>query len=321
MSPEVTIVVVPRERFSLTEKCLETIEARTPEAHHLIVIDGKSPGQVSRMLKAWEAAHENCRVLRTKRFLYPYEAKNIALEHLKTEWAVFVDSDVMVGPRWLTHLLEAAHAMGGNVVHPLYLVEQEGKLRIHMTDGKIHERESGGRTHVHPVMGHAFQHVGEARDLTRKESDFLEFHCFMIRRSLLERLGPFDPYTLAEDMHFSFRLRQLNEKIIFEPRSVITYVAGPPFAWDDLPYFRFRWDLERGRESVTHMRRLWSFTEAWCTSKLSWERYHHSRALPGFSIQRRVRHWTGRTSSEIVRQLRALFPILRKQEKAGKETA
>lgn len=307
-SPQATVVVVPRERFSLIEECIQRIYTHTPEPFQMIIVEASAPKQVARRLREWESTHPNCRVIRAERFLYPYEAKNLVLPHLTTEWVAFVDSDVMVGPRWLSWLLAAAKETGSRVVHPLYLVEQAGQLKIHMTDGRIKRIQKDGKEWLHPVMGHVTQKVEQARGLLRQESDFLEFHTFFIHCDLLRKMGPFDPFTLAEDVHYSLRLRELKERIIFEPRAVITYIAGPPFESYDMPYFRFRWDLKRGRESTEQLRERWSLTETYCTEKVSWAAYHLSRLSPWFTLFKRwdrVRNTWASRILKFVKRLRS----------------
>ena len=310
--PRVTLVVVPRERFSLMERCVEQIYAHTAPPFELIVIDTNSPRRVAQRMRRWEATHPSCRVIRTERFLYPYEAKNLALPHLRTEWAVFVDSDVMVGPMWLKHLLAAADKTGARIVHPLYLVEQAGQLKIHMTDGRIKEIGRNGKKKIHLVMGHVAQDVSEAKGLKRQGSDFVEFHTFMIRRDLLQEMGPFEEANLAEDVGYSLRLWEKKEKIVFEPKSVITYVAGPPFERYDLPYFRFRWNLRMARESAEALGQRFPLTEEYVKGKLSWAAYHHTRISPSFNLMRRLRRWADRMQISFVTAAKKCVPVIGK---------
>ena len=303
---QITIGIVPRERFSLMLNCIEQIYQQTPEPFQMIVVDANAPQQIAERLREWETTHANCQVIRSKRFLYPYEAKNLIVERLATDWIAFVDSDVMVGPHWMAHLLAAARETGARIVHPLYLVEQEKKVRIHMTDGKLKRVQKNGKELFHLIMGHVAQEVKETRGLQRQESDFLEFHGFLIHRNVLKKMGPFDPFTLAEDAHYSLKLREFKERIIFEPRAVITYVAGPPFERYDMPYFRFRWDLKRARTSAEQLRQRWPLTDEYCESKFSWVAYHHSRVSPWFSLARRWRRWSGQMRSRLVSQAKRL---------------
>lgn len=283
--PKVTIVIVPRERFSLMETCIEHIYAFTPETFELIVIDPASPPFVSEKLKKWEKRNANCRVIRSERFLYPYEAKNLAVQRLspETKWVVFVDSDVKVSPHWLTWFLRAGEETGARVIHPLYLIEQKRDTAIHMADGQMQVFPKNGGAVIQPVMNFVGMNICNASSFVRQESTLLEFHTFMVRADLLKEMGDFQFFTLAEDVNFSLRLRGKNEKIIFEPRSVITYVAGPPFENFDLPYFKFRWDPKVGADSVARLKSRWPSVKApYWNGKLEWAKFHRSRVSPWF---------------------------------------
>lgn len=282
---KVTVVVVPRERFSLMETCIEHIYAFTSETFDLIVIDPGSPPFVSEKLKKWEKRRTNCRVIRSDRFLYPHEAKNLALEHVspETKWVVFVDSDVKVSPHWLTWFLSAGEETGARVIHPLYLIEQKHDTAIHMADGQMQVFQKSDGVVIQPVMNFVGMNICNSANFVRQESGLLEFHTFMVHRDLLHEMGEFPLFTLAEDVNFSLRLREMNEKIIFEPRSVITYVAGPPFENFDLPYFKFRWDSKVGADSIARLGRKWpSIKAAYWNGKLQWARFHRSRVSPWF---------------------------------------
>ena len=55
-TPEVTLVVVPRERFSCTAQSLESLYANTRVPFNLIYVDGNSPPTVQQYLKT-QAQH------------------------------------------------------------------------------------------------------------------------------------------------------------------------------------------------------------------------------------------------------------------------
>ena len=309
---KVTVAIVPRERFSLTERCIEHIYAFTQEPFELIVIDSNSPKWLGERLKKWESKHKNCRVIRTDRFVYPSEAKNMVVQNLsaETEWVVFVDNDVKVSPHWLTWLLDAARETGARVVHPLYFIEQQGgDLSIHMADGLIRKAQKNGKPVLHPIMNFVGQNIATAANFKRQESGFLEFHTFMIHRDVLKMMGEFETLTLSEDVHYCLRLGEKGERIIFEPRSVITYVAGPPFEKYDLPYFRFRWNPAQCQASVKRLTGRWAVIDGYWGGKIAWSNYHRNRIEPWFPIvgaySRLAQH------SRTVRRIGKWLPVLK----------
>lgn len=282
--------MVPRERFSLTRDCLEHIYAFTEIPFEMILVDVGCPKVVAEKLDAWQKKHANLKIVRTPEFVYPYEAKNIGVKHLPadTEWVVFIDSDVMVYPHWLTRLLDAAKETSARVLHPLFLFDHQQEVTIHMADGLAKSFRKGGKDVIQPIMNYVGMRITDVPKLTRKESWFLEFHTFMVRRDLLKEMGDFDPVMLSEDVNWSLRLRENNpdEKIIFEPDSVTKYIAGPPFKNYDLPYFRFRWDSTTVDKSNAFCKKRWpQVMDSYWDSKKRWAAFHSSRVHPLFTVK------------------------------------
>lgn len=291
------ICVVPRERHSVARECLEFLLAFTREPFEIIYIDSNGPGPVADRLAKLAAEHPSLRIIRSDKNLYPYEAKNLAVKHLPADarWVAFVDNDVKVFPGWLDRMIEAAEETGTRAAHPLYLFEHDGQTTIHMAEGLI-QTVPGPRALMQPVMNLVGMRLPQVSGLKRSLDAFCEFHVFLLRRDLLEEMGEFEPLTLSEDVHFSLKLRERGEKIVFEPASVVTYVAGPPFETYDLPYFRFRWDLERARQSNEASVARWpAVRPAYWEGKYKWARFHRSRVEWWFSLKMQ---W-GRVDAEI----------------------
>ncbi|HHP7246003.1 MAG TPA: glycosyltransferase family 2 protein, partial [Elainellaceae cyanobacterium] len=82
--PLVTIVVVPRERFSCTQQSLESVFAHTRLPYELIYVDGNSPAPVRRYLEQ-QADARGFRLLRTEYYLYPNHARNLGLAQVDTK--------------------------------------------------------------------------------------------------------------------------------------------------------------------------------------------------------------------------------------------
>jgi GT2 family glycosyltransferase len=116
--PRITIVVVPRERFSLSARTLESLYAHTTEPFRLVYVDGRSPSRIRRHLEA-QARARGFRLVRSDRYLSPNQARNLGLRHVETEYVVFMDNDVLLTPGWLEALVGCADATGAEVVGPL----------------------------------------------------------------------------------------------------------------------------------------------------------------------------------------------------------
>lgn len=268
-SPRASILIVPRQQFGVLDTCLERLYASTHGVDFETVVVHLT-GDGAHRLPQYE--YPQLRAFESDTYLYPHEAKNLALEHASpdSEWIVFMDNDVCVHEGWLERMIAAAEAENAKVVHPLYLFERGGLRIVHMAHGEFSDDASGRRRPLMKLVNHP---LSFAEGLERRDSDFVEFHCWMIHRSVLERLGPFEFVTVGEHVHHSLRLRALGERIIFEPSSVITYIADV----DDDPagrdYLRYRWSAPAARRSVRFLIEQWpDFRAHWKTKiRAAWE--------------------------------------------------
>lgn len=94
---QVTLVIVPRERFSGSEASLESLYEHTRVPFELIYVDGNSPPRVKQYLEA-QSKTRNFELIRTEQYLFPNHVRNIGLAQVKTPYLVFVDNDIVVSP-------------------------------------------------------------------------------------------------------------------------------------------------------------------------------------------------------------------------------
>ncbi|MDQ3753161.1 MAG: glycosyltransferase family 2 protein, partial [Acidobacteriota bacterium] len=142
--PQVTLIVVPRERFSYAARSLENIYENTEFPFNLIYVDGGSPPQVSRYLEE-TSRRRGFKLIRTEHYLSPNKARNLGLRHVETEYVVFIDNDVVVKPGWLAALVRCAEETGAWIVGPLYFIGELKRQVIHMAGGTISIREEQGK--------------------------------------------------------------------------------------------------------------------------------------------------------------------------------
>ncbi len=117
--PDVTVVVVPRERFSLARRALECLLSETTCPFKLVYVDGASPLAVRGYLEA-QARSRGFRLLRSEHHLSPTEARNLGLREVAgTRYVVFIDNDVLVRAGWLEALVGCAEETGAWLVGPM----------------------------------------------------------------------------------------------------------------------------------------------------------------------------------------------------------
>ncbi len=183
---DVTVVVVPRERFSATERSLTNLFDNTPTPFKLVYVSAGAPSSVQRYLEA--ASEEKQFRLITAGYLSPNQARNVALREVSTKYVVFLDNDALVTPGWLDRLVQCAEETGAAIVGPLYLIGEIEQQLIHMAGGTLHFKEKDGKTIVYDE--HRLVDVrldALPAPLQRSECDFVEFHCMLGRTAFLKQ--------------------------------------------------------------------------------------------------------------------------------------
>ena len=179
--PDVTVVVVPRERFSLIPRSLDSLYAGTAMPFRLVYVDGGSPPRVQRYLEV-ESAKRGFRLIRSERYLAPNEARNMGLAQARGKYVVFIDNDVLVSPGWLHALVRCADETGAWLVGPLYCFGEPASTKVHMAGGTAHIEVRDGRRYLaerHHVPGHWLKECRST--LRRTQTELMEFHCLLAR--------------------------------------------------------------------------------------------------------------------------------------------
>ena len=133
--PAITIIVVPRERFSYTQQSLDSIYQYTSLPFELVYVDGGSPKSVQRYLRE-TAAEKDFTLLRTEHFLSPNQARNLGLSQVKTDYVLFIDNDVHVSDGWLEKLWQCAQETDATVVCPLTCIGKPLHGTVHLAGGE-----------------------------------------------------------------------------------------------------------------------------------------------------------------------------------------
>ncbi|MBW4615129.1 MAG: glycosyltransferase [Desmonostoc vinosum HA7617-LM4] len=287
LEPQVTVVVVPRERFSYTYKSLEGIYAHTDISFKLIYIDGNSPQKIKYYLEA-QAQKKGFRLIRTENYLSPNQARNLALPYIDTKYVVFIDNDVQVTPGWLNKLVECAEETDAWVVGPLYL---DGKLEnqnIHMAGGYCKFKNQHGKLDLYEQRRYAKKFLPTVKSqLLREPTKLIEFHCVLVRTAIFKKIGYFDEklMSMAEESDFCLSVNAADGTIYFEPDSIVVYVLPVPLAWYDLPYFLLRWSDAWNQASLSYFQQKWGLAKdaKFMTIGYNWANRH--RLVPLQPIQ------------------------------------
>ncbi len=275
----ITIVVVPRERFSCATASLESIYEHTHIPFNLVYIDGNSPKSLSSYLEQ-QSQDKGFKIVQKDYYLYPNQARNLGIQNADTKYIAFVDNDVIVSPGWLEALVDCADETGAAVVGPLMCQHEPIHHEIHFAGGESHVWvDKLGRRRLREKMLHQGKRVTDMRSkLNREVTELAEFHCVLVRREIFEEIGLLDEAMLntKEHLDFCMTVRENGGAVYFEPNSLVTYVPGTPQNLADIHYYMLRWSNSWTLSSLHHLRDKWRLAEdAYFTTKykkLGWRR-------------------------------------------------
>lgn len=264
----VTIVVSPRERFSVSIRSLDSIYEHTNIPFELIYVDGGSPRHIRDHLQR-VASERRFKLIRSDTFLSPNEARNVALRHVAAEarYVVFIDNDVVVSEGWLAPLVACAEETGAAIVGPLICQGSPLHTVVHCAGGEcgVREIEANGQRERHLFekiysQGKSVAKLGPK--LMRQPTRLAEYHCMMVRHSVLRETGPLDEEILStrEHLDLCMTVAERGGAIYFEPASVVTYLNDAPMRLSDLHYYMLRWGDAWERTSLIRMAEKWSLS-------------------------------------------------------------
>jgi hypothetical protein len=238
-SEAITIIMTGRDRFSLTEDCIENLKAHTPQPFRLIVVLGGAPKEFESRLRVRYGKTET--LVFESRFLNCSEARNIGLRLAKTRLSVCMDNDVFPRPGWLPPLLRCENETSAGLVVPLIL---EDNTHIHCAGNDMFITKRGGRSFVSKVLPYQHMPVSEGTNIKRREIDYGEMHLQLIDTQVALAIGVHDERIQeGEELDGGLVWRKAGRSIWFEPESIVVYdlprrIEHP----GDITFFCWRWN-------------------------------------------------------------------------------
>jgi len=259
IEPDVTVVMSPRERFSGIDLSINSLYEAPGARFEFICVDGGGPASIRRYLVA-EARRRGFHLIRTKHYLTPNEARNLAIPEVKTKYIAFVDNDVIFAPDWLKALTRCADETGADIVTPIVCYGKPVHTKIHFAGGTATFASRSGKRTIKTAHRLIERQLSEVKgELLREPTELAEFHCVLVRRDVFERFGPLDGKlkSMHEHIDLCLTVRNAGGTVMFEPASVVTNLWEMPLRLSDLPYFFCRWNDDWASESRMHFERKW----------------------------------------------------------------
>ncbi|MDJ0726582.1 MAG: glycosyltransferase [Prochloraceae cyanobacterium] len=282
--PQITIVVVPRDRFYFARESLESLYKNTKFPFDLIYVDNNSPTKLRRYLEK-QAKEKRFQLVQTDYYLSPNQARNLGLARVQSKYVVFVDNDVIFSLGWLEAIYNCAEETQATVVGPLVCQHTPLHEIIHCAGGEylpteeydrfvsdrgavpLNGSENKGKWHIKEKIYRQTERLSEIGDrLQRQPTCFIEFHCVLVRTDFFKRFGFLDEglSCTKEYLDLAMTVTKAGGTIYLEPRSIVTFLShppAPPLQLSDIPYFMIRWSNVWELASLKHFAKKWDLVE------------------------------------------------------------
>ena len=201
--PSVSVIVPARGRSDQLEACLAALRAvrYPPDRVELVVVDDGSAPPL--------AVPAGVRLLRREQAGGPAAARNVGAWAVESDVLVFVDSDCLPDPSWLSELV-------AELADPK-VAAAGGRVLPARPRGSWLERYDAVRSQLD--LG---AHFAEARP--RDRVPYLVSASLVVRRSAFEQVGGFEEgLRFGEDVDLSWRLHARGHRLVYQPRALVRH--------------------------------------------------------------------------------------------------
>ncbi len=216
--PLASVIVVCWNSADVLGHCLEQLQAQDYANYEVVVVDDGSQDDTLQVAER-ASTHGELTIVRSPRNRGCPHARNLGLAHATGEIVAFIDADGFAAPSWLRHLVAAfaADETIGGVASTVFFAANP--LVINGAGGTVNRQ-------------------GWAADLSMNESyeraelaseALYPMGCGMaVRRSAVERVGPFDDRMLNyyDDVDYGMRLWRAGYRVIVAEEAWVDHDFG-----------------------------------------------------------------------------------------------
>lgn len=264
--PKVTLVVVPRDRFSSVEACTQSIIDNSKDVSYRIAfLDFGYAESTKRGLRKICSGTE-MEIVDCGRQI-PMDGFRDYLPKITTPYTCWVDNDTFVTEGCLARLVRSAEEEGMRAILPLTF-EREGldvdkrhlEKRVHISHAELRKVTVDGTEYVFDYKPY--------RRVAKEDVppgpwtiDFFELHTFFAETALLRQID-FPSMVVREHVDIGIQLNKLGVPIWCEPRAEVVFdnLHLRP-TWQDLKFFFYRWSdplIDKSHE-LFEQRHGWKF--------------------------------------------------------------
>jgi len=244
--PVVTIVVVPRDRFSSVEASTRSIIANTPGVAFKIAFLDFGYAAATKRALATICVDVPMEIVDCGRSI-PMDGFRDYLPRVTTKYTCWVDNDTFVTEGCIARLIKSAEEEEMRAILPLTF-EREGldidtrrlEKRVHISHSELRKVTVEGREYVFDYKPY--------RRASKEEVppgpwtiDFFELHTFFAETELLRQID-YPSMVVREHVDIGIQLHRLGVPIWCEPRAEVIFdnIHSRP-TYEDLKFFFYRW--------------------------------------------------------------------------------
>lgn len=241
IQPKISIIIPSKDQHPILRNCIASLDQSTYKNIEIIVVENNSVFPAT--FKAYRSLVEDPRIRLVEYqgdFNFP-KIINFGAQYATGEYLLLLNNDTeAITPDWIEKMLEFGQrddvaAVGAKLLYPDNNTQHAGVIvGIHGVAGHIHRgcyRLDAG-------------YLG--RLCTAQNLSAVTAACMLVRKSLFDQVGGFDPqFAVAlNDVDFCLRLRQLGKLIVWTPEAMLYHYESLTRGHEDTPEKRARFERE-----------------------------------------------------------------------------
>jgi len=223
--PMCSIIVLNYNSKLFLKNCLDSISKQTYPNFEIIVVDNASTDDSLKILKNYP----KIKLIKNRSNLGFAGGNNVGITKSRGKYIVIVDTDTIADKNWISELIKVVEmdekigVVGGKVYHLLSGGKKSNTMQY-----------AGGKLHKFLNFYLFTTKIGYGKkDLEQyekiKEADFAHGCAFLIKRSVIDRIGLMDEkyYMYGEETDCHYRAKEMGYKVFYAPAAKIWHFGSP----------------------------------------------------------------------------------------------
>lgn len=230
-SYKVDIIVCVHNALEDVRNCLSSILCHTTVDYNLMVVDDGSEIDTQKFVQRWVSQVETASLIRNPQARGYTKAANQGLRGSKNDYAILLNSDTIVTPRWIEKMVECANSDPEiGIVGPL------SNCASWQSVPQLFNDNGDWMINSIPESYSLEEYAELVESLSEKEFPLVSFvngFCYMIKKAVIERIGFLDeqsfPHGYGEENDFSLRAAKAGFKLAIADNTYVYHAKSKSF--------------------------------------------------------------------------------------------